>query len=119
MKIPVLEFRTVKIKPLSVNGAWQGKRFKTPAYKAFETELLYKLPKIAIPEKPYEIHYIFGFSNKNRDLLNPEKLVTDIICKKYSINDRYIERMILEKEIVKKGDEFIEFKINTKTNQVY
>ena len=34
----------INIKPLSVNKAWQGKRFKTKKYKAFETELLLKLP---------------------------------------------------------------------------
>jgi hypothetical protein len=31
-------------KPLSVNLAWQGKRFKTPIYKAYEKELLLRMP---------------------------------------------------------------------------
>ena len=30
----------VNIKPLSVNQAWAGRRFKTPKYKAFEKEML-------------------------------------------------------------------------------
>ena len=29
----------IEIKPLSVNTAWKGRRFKTDAYKAYEIEL--------------------------------------------------------------------------------
>lgn len=101
----------INIKPLSVNGAWQGKRFKTPAYHAFEKECLYRLPKLPMPKPPFEVTYKFGFSNRNSDLLNPEKLVTDILCKKYNIDDRYIEKMTLTKEIVSKGQEYFEFSI--------
>ena len=36
----------LNIKPLSVNQAWQGKRFKTPKYKAFQTLMLHSLPKL-------------------------------------------------------------------------
>jgi len=105
----------INVKLLSVNAAWQGKRFKTPAYKAFETECLYKLPKLTIPPPPYEVHYKFAFSSPLADLLNPEKLITDILCKKYGIDDKNIFKMVLEKSIVKKGNEFFEFKINTLT----
>ena len=105
------EIRKVEIKPLSINIAFQGRRFKTPAYKKFESDLLFLLPKIQIPEQPYEFYYEFGFSSKLSDLLNPEKLVTDIICKKYKIDDRYIVRMVLEKQIVQVGKEYIKFQI--------
>ncbi len=99
------------VKPISVNIAWQGRRFKTDAYKAFEKECLYKLPKIIVPQPPYQVNYTFGFSNMLCDLLNPEKLVTDILCKKYGIDDKHIFKMVLEKVITKKGGEFIEFEI--------
>lgn len=99
------------IKPLSVNSVWQGKRFKTPIYKKYETDCLYMLPTIEIPEAPYQFYYEFGFSSKLSDLLNPEKPITDIICKRYGIDDRYINRMVLEKVMVKKGDEYIKFEI--------
>lgn len=101
----------IQIKPLSVNDAWQGRRFKTPKYKKFESDLLFLLPKIDIPAPPYEFNYTFGFSSNGSDLLNPEKLVTDIICKKYGINDNKIHKMTLEKVIVAKGCEFITFEI--------
>jgi len=64
---------TIKIKPLSVNQCWAGQRFKTPKYKAYEKELLYRIPKITIPSPPFEVHYEFGFSSANSDLDNPIK----------------------------------------------
>jgi len=101
----------IDLKPLSVNAAWQGRRFKTNEYKQFERALLLLLPKMKIPEAPYEVFYEFGFSSPLSDLANPEKLVTDIICKKYSINDKDIFLMHLKKHIVPKGKEFIQFEI--------
>lgn len=101
----------IKIAPLSVNKAFMGRRFKTKDYKNFEEACLLLLPKIDIPKKPFEVHYVFGFSNKLSDLGNPEKLVTDILCKKYNFDDRDIYKMVLIKEITKKGEEFIEFSI--------
>lgn len=105
--------KKIEIKPLSVNEAWKGKRFKTPAYQSFEKACLYMLPNnIVIPvTDKYEIHYRFGFSNKLCDLVNPEKLITDILCKKYGFDDRYIYRMVLERENVERGKEFFEFEI--------
>ncbi len=104
----------ISIKPLSVNNAWQGKRFKTPKYKAFERDLLSILKPLKVPKnEPLELNYIFGFSSKLCDLGNPEKLVTDILCKKYGFNDNQIYRITLEKEIVPKGAEFIDFEIKS------
>lgn len=104
----------IDIKPLSVNAAWKGKRYKTKDYQDFEKKCLFFLPKLQVPKKgPYEVFYRFGFSNRSSDLLNPEKLITDILCKKYGIDDRYIERMVLTKEIVEKGKEYFAFEIKT------
>lgn len=99
------------IKPLSVNSAWQGKRFKTDKYKKFEQACLLLLPEITLPPSPFEIFYKFGFSSTLSDLGNPEKLITDILCKKYNFNDRHIYKIVMEKEITSKGEEFIEFQI--------
>lgn len=96
---------------MSVNRAFQGRRFKTVEYKKYEEACLLMLPNIKIPDKPLEVKYVFGFSNKMSDLGNPEKLITDILCKKYGFNDRDIYKMTLVKEIVKKGQEYIEFEI--------
>ena len=103
----------INIKPLSVNEAWQGKRFKTKAYKAYEQELLYKLrPMIILPEPPYQIIFEFGFSNKASDWDNPVKPLQDILQKKYGFNDKDIYEGIVRKVIVPKGEEYLRVEIN-------
>ena len=49
----------IQIKPLSVNQAWQGKRFKTPEYKTYEQILMYKLQAMEVPQGKLRIEYEF------------------------------------------------------------
>lgn len=103
----------IKIKPLSVNKAWKGRRFKTDSYKSFEKKMILLLPNLKINfkgELTIKIHY--GFSSKLSDIDNPCKLILDCLCKKYLFDDRQIFKLIQTKEIVKKGNEFMEIKIS-------
>ena len=102
----------INIKPLSVNDAWKGRRFKTDIYKDYEQQLLYTLPKIKVPEGKLKVKYIFGLSNKGADGDNCIKQFQDILSKKYGFNDNKIYKWIIEKKDVEKGKEFIEFNIN-------
>ena len=103
--------QTINIKPLSVNQAWQGKRFKTPTYKKYEKALLLMLKKkILIPEK-MGINFEFGFSNVASDIDNPVKPFLDILQKKYKFNDSKVYQLNIKKTLVKKGKEFIKFQI--------
>ena len=103
----------IQIKPLSVNEAWQGKRFKTKKYKAFEKEMLLRLPKLKLEfEKPLSVEITFGFSNVLSDIDNPVKPLLDCLQKKYGFNDREVYELNVKKQIVKQGKEFIHFKIN-------
>lgn len=104
----------ININPISVNKCWQGKRFKTQDYKRYEKELLYLLPKLTIPEGELFIKIVFGFSSKLKDIDNPLKPFLDILQLKYKFNDRDIYKLNVEKEIVKKGAEFINFEIKSK-----
>lgn len=97
----------LKIKPLSVNEAWQGRRFKTKKYKKFENDLLFLLPKIETTDFS-SIEITYGFSSKLADIDNPTKLVIDIMQKRYGFNDKDIVRLVLNKVLTKKGDEFID-----------
>lgn len=99
----------VNIKPLTVNQCWQGKRFKTPKYKAYEKELLLKLRKMTIPDGKLMLIVNFGFSSKLSDWDNPIKPFQDCLQKKYGFDDRRIYKAIVEKFDVAKGDEYIEF----------
>lgn len=102
---------TIPIKPLSVNQAWQGKRYKTDAYKQYEIDVLILLPKIKVGNDPLSIELEFGFSNAASDIDNPVKPVLDIMQKKYGFNDKQVVEMRLIKKKVKKGSEYIRFKI--------
>ena len=102
----------VLIKPLSVNQCWAGRRFKTPKYKAYEVELLSKLPNLKVKGNDLSIKITFGYSSKLADIDNGLKPLIDILQKKYNFNDRYIYKLEVTKEIVKKGNEFIKFDIN-------
>jgi hypothetical protein len=103
----------IEIKPLSVNEAWQGKRHKTDKYRQYQNNLLWLLPKIEVPNPPYEIHFRFGFSNSLSDWDNPVKPTQDILSKKYGFNDKLIRKATVDTEIVKKGEEYFEFEIIT------
>lgn len=101
----------IDIKPLSVNRCWQGRRFKTKEYKEYERKLLHLLPGIDLPQPPYEVEIEVGYSNKSNDIDNFLKPFNDILQKRYNFNDKEIYRLIINKTIVKKGEEFIFFNI--------
>ena len=101
----------VEIKPLSVNEAWQGRRFKTKKYKAYENELLWILPKMEIPEGNLALDLEIGFSNKLSDWDNPIKPFVDILQKKYGFNDSRVYKATVEKVVVPKGKEYIKFSL--------
>lgn len=101
----------VNVKPLSVNSAFKGQRFKTKEYQDYERKVLALLPNIKIPDAPYEIYLKFYFSNSGSDVDNPVKLAVDIMQKKYFFNDKLVYKITSEKALVKKGQECFEFMI--------
>jgi len=103
--------QTLNIKTLSVNEAWTGRRFKTQAYKDYERAVLFMLPTLYIPKGKLRLELVYGFSNKASDIDNPTKSFQDILSKKYGFNDNMIYELSIKKEIVKKGNEFVKFKI--------
>lgn len=102
----------VYIKPLSVNEAWKGQRFKSDEYKDYDFALSFLLPKnIVIPDGKLTINFEWGLSNDAGDWDGPVKQAQDIISRRYGFNDKRIVRGVVEKVIVPKGDEYISFKI--------
>jgi len=102
----------IKIKALSVNEAWQGRRFKTDAYKRYERDLLLLLPRgVEIPPGDLSLFLEVGQSNMAADVDNPCKLVIDILCKKYGFDDRRVVEMAVRKRKAEKGQEYIIFNI--------
>lgn len=104
---------TINIKPLSVNQAWRGRRFKTDKYESYERECLLLLKATSVPAPPYELRLSFGFSNYLSDIDNPMKPFIDILQKKFSFDDRDILRVVVDKVMTDKGKEFVSFELKT------
>lgn len=102
----------VDIKPMSVNVAWAGRRFKTGAYQAFEAECFARLKPYNVPVGgKLQVYFRFGFSNPRQDWDGPIKPFQDILQKKYGFDDNRVYRAIIDKVIVPKGKEYIYFEI--------
>jgi Holliday junction resolvase RusA-like endonuclease len=59
-----------------------------------------------------KVELTFGFSSPLSDIDNPVKPILDCLQLKYKFDDKIIHELNLKKELVKKGNEFIEIKIN-------
>ena len=101
----------INIKPLSVNDAWKGKKFKTPKYNKYIRDLLLLLPKMEVPTGKLIARYEFGFSSRGSDWDNPVKPLQDILQKKYGFNDSLIYEAKVIKKIVPKGEEYLKFSL--------
>jgi len=102
----------VQYKPMSVNVARKGKRYKSNQYKQYESFLLAVLPNYNIPLDGSLIAiYTFGLSSKLADRDNPIKPTQDILQKKYWFDDKRIKKAIVDIEMVDKWKEFIKFEI--------
>jgi len=79
------------IKPLSVNDAWQGRRFKSPAYRQYETDIAKILPRAKQPLTGWvNLFYEVGLPSKSfklSDTANFEKPLVDILVKAGYIED--------------------------------
>lgn len=101
----------LEVKPISVNKCYRGKRYKTPLYDQFEADMMKLLPRgLQVPEKA-KLTLKLGFSNSRSDIDNPVKIIMDILQTAYGFNDSAIYRLEVDKIIVKKGEEFIDFQL--------
>ena len=101
----------INMKPMSVNRAWQGRRYKSDEYEAYEKEMLLRLPAGRLPEPPYRVHYEFGLSRRDADYDNPVKPTQDVLQKKYGFDDKEIYEATIKKVVVKKGCEYVKVRI--------
>jgi len=99
------------IKPLSVNEAWRGRRFKTDKYSDYINHMLLILPPLNVPDGELALEITFGLSSRAADIDNPLKCFIDCLQKKYGFDDKMIFKLFVEKVIVKKGAEFIEWEL--------
>lgn len=98
---------------MSVNEAWQGRRYKTPKYKAYREAMGYLLPRdLDVPKDvPIGLFVVFFVSSKASDLDNLLKPFIDSLQDKYGFDDKMIVEIITRKGSAPKGKEYITFKI--------
>lgn len=100
----------IQIKPLSVNKAWQGKRFKTQDYIHFSLDTQYLLPRFKLQRTTnLGLKVEFGFSTRASDIDNCLKTFIDQLVRVYKFDDREIYELKVYKSIVPKGQEYISF----------
>jgi len=91
----------IDLEPLSINGCWQGRRFKTERYKQWIKLGLWMVKGIEKQEKPYNIEIDF-YMSKLMDIDNPVKGFLDLLKKANIIeDDRYIETLHIRKIVSK------------------
>ena len=108
----------LNIKPLSVNQAFRGRKWRTPDYDNFIKTMLVILPNsLKIDSKAYlRLDIVFGHSSRGSDIDNCLKTTIDCLVKKYGFDDRNIYELNVKKSIVAKGKEFIDFEIKALQN---
>ena len=111
-----LPIRIDNIRPMSVNSAYsvyKGKKIKTKEYRTYEQKVLIELTRRKINlnlPKEGELYLFLTIGVSSRfDIDNAIKPFVDILQKKFNFNDNRIAFLQVEKEIVKRNDEFIEF----------
>lgn len=101
----------VELKALSSNDMYLGRKVKSYQYKTYERKMLSQLPDQEVPEGELQLTIEVGLSSKLADLDNILKPFIDCLQLKYGFNDKWIYGLVAKKEIVKKGEEFITFKL--------
>lgn len=96
----------IKIKPLSINKAFQGRRFKTTECKKYEEEFLILLPeKEKIEGKLGIVLTFFLHHPLMSDIDNYLKLILDLLKKRgYIRDDRYFFSEQLSKKKIQKDE---------------
>ena len=107
----------IDIKPLSANEMYLGRKVKSHKYKTFERKILGLLPDQEVPEGELQLTIEVGLSSKLADVDNILKPFIDCLQLKYSFNDKWIYDLQVRKQIVKKGEEYINFKIEELTDE--
>lgn len=102
---------TINLKPVSVNELYSGKRYVTPKGRKYKEAVQWLCPKVPIPEGKLHIRYRFYFSSTGSDIDNALKGFTDSLSSRLGFNDNRVYRIDVEKLIVPKGQEKIEFEI--------
>ena len=100
----------LEVKPLSVNAAYRGRRFRSSEYQDFkkQMEMALKQNPIKIPNSKYlKIFFDFGLSNNAADWDGPIKTAQDCLFEHIGLNDKVIRAGEVVTTMVDVGNEYI------------
>ena len=104
----------IGLKPISTNKIYKGRRYLSAEAKKFKEDarmhLRQNFQEYNIPAGELHMFYRFGLSRK-MDVDNCVKLFQDALCDYLGIDDSRIRTFTAQRDKVKAGQEFIEFKI--------
>lgn len=103
----------IPVKPLSVNAAYRGRRFKTTEYEYFESDVSRLLRKGKYDQNDKSdvyVVYVFYISNyKRSDAANFEKVTSDVlVALNHFRDDCHIKANTQVKHECKSGEERID-----------
>lgn len=102
----------IPLKAMSVNTLYTGQRYKTPAYRKYMRDLQLLLKPMEIPEGKLRLKIVFGVSNVRSDLDNLLKGTIDGLMGTYNFDDSRIYSLWARKDIVPRGQEYIEIELD-------
>ena len=105
----------MKIKPISTNSIWIGKRWKSKAAKEFERNIALLLATqcrdTSLPDGELTVRLRIG-TTRRFDVDNSLKLLLDCLARHFGIDDRRFSALAVVRVPVKRGAEFITFHIS-------
>lgn len=104
------------VKPLSANKMFYRAKQLTKEYRQFREFMYEEIPNRskAWPFKEddhLDFTVMVGLSSKLADVDNVIKPLLDTFQLLFEFNDKYVYKVTIEKEIVKKGSEYIDVKV--------
>ena len=107
---------SIPIKPLSANNMWYGQKRETTEYRNYKKTFISYFKGLELPDKEVRVKVVVGHSSKLFDLDNVFKPLFDSLQKAVPhFNDRYIYEILAKKKLVKKGEEYLKFKVEELT----
>lgn len=101
----------VQIRPLSVNEAFKGKKYRTDKYNTYKNALQWLLPKdIEVGRGMLRLTMIVGYTSQRSDIDNFVKPFVDVLQQRYGFNDSQIYELVVRKVVVD-SDPYIDFEI--------
>ena len=104
------------IKPISANKLWYKNKQMTTDYRKFRENFYDDLPdrKRKWPfdlEAKLHIEISVGYGDKRSDVDNCIKGTVDTLQSIFGFNDKYVQSIYVEKEIVKRSDVYLEITV--------